>query len=65
MGGFIVVFGIIIFVVVDQLGQEGTIQFRFYAWFAYVVGSLTSMLCGWIGMSIAVKANFRCTFQAV
>ena len=65
MSIFIAVFGIIVLVVVDLLGQEGTIQFRFYAWFAYVIGSLTSMLCGWIGMSIAVKANFRCTFQAV
>jgi len=30
---------------------------------AFVVGSVTSILCGWIGMSIAVYTNVRTTHQ--
>ena len=61
---FIVVFGIIILVVVDILGQD-KISFRCYATVAFIVGSLTSMLCGYIGMAIAVESNFRTTFKAI
>ena len=35
-----------------------------YAVMAFIIGSLTSMVCGWIGMAIAVKSNFRTTFMA-
>jgi len=38
---------------------------RFYGTFAYIVGSLTSILCGYIGMRIAVAANFRTTYKAI
>jgi len=61
---FIVLFGAVVFIVVDWLGSDiGGI--RFYATFAFILGSLTSMLCGFIGMRIAVAANFRTTFKAI
>lgn len=61
---FIGIFAVIVLVVVDIFGQEST-GFRFYATASFIIGSLTSILCGWIGMSIAVKANFRTTFKAM
>lgn len=61
---FIVFFGTVVFFVVDLLGTEEK-NIAFYATFAYVIGSLTSMACGLIGMKIAVKANFRTAYQAM
>ena len=61
---FIVIFGIIVLLVVDIFGQSSS-SFRCYASFAFLVGSLTSMLCGWIGMSVAVASNYRTTFKAL
>lgn len=64
MSFFIVGFGIIILLVVDIFGQvEGT-KFRAYATIAFIVGSVTSILCGWIGMAIAVASNYRTTYKA-
>lgn len=63
MGIFIVVFGAIVFFIVDLSGSADGISF--YATLSYVVGSVTSMICGYIGMKIAVQANFRTTFKAI
>lgn len=61
---FIIVFGLIVFLLVDLWGQSiGGV--RFYTTFAYLVGAFTSMLCGYIGMKIAVAANYRTTFKAI
>lgn len=60
---FIVIFGIIVLVVVDIFGHSPA-KFRAYATVSFIIGSLTSILCGWIGMAIAVEANFRTTFEA-
>lgn len=65
MMGFIVVFGLVVFFLVDWLGNDSGKGIRFYATIAYVVGSLTSMICGYIGMKIAVKSNFRTTYMAI
>ena len=64
MAIFIVIFSIIIILVVDIYGQEKA-AFRAYATIAFIVGSLTSMLCGWIGMRIAVATNFRTSYCAM
>ena len=61
---FIVIFSVVVVLVVDVFGK-GEAKFRFYATGAFIIGSLTSILCGWIGMAIAVKSNFRTTFQAM
>ena len=63
MGIFIVVFGIIVFIVVDYTASTDGITG--YATFSYVVGSVTSMICGYIGMMIAVQANYRTTYKAI
>lgn len=61
---FILFFGCLVLFVVDILGKEGS-GFSCYATVAYVIGSLTSMLCGWIGMKIAVASNFRTAYRAM
>jgi H(+)-translocating pyrophosphatase len=62
---FIVFFGLLVFFLVDWVGTEDGKGIRCYATIAYVVGSLTSMICGFIGMKIAVKSNFRTTYMAI
>ena len=64
MCGFILCFGIILLIVVDVYGHSPA-SFRCYATIAFIVGAFTSMLCGFIGMRIAVAANFRTTYKAM
>ena len=62
-----VLFGILVYVIVDILGSKsgsGT-KYMPYATIAFVLGSGTSILCGYIGMKIAVLANYRTTFRAM
>jgi inorganic pyrophosphatase len=61
---FVVLFGAIVLVVVDFYGSKDGFKPRFYAFISFVVGSITSMVCGWIGMAIAVKSNYRTTYMA-
>lgn len=61
---FILIFGALVFIIVDWVGERiGGV--RFYGTFAYLIGALTSMLCGYIGMQIAVASNYRTTFKAI
>jgi H(+)-translocating pyrophosphatase len=63
---FFLVFSVVVFVLVDILAQEaGHRSFRLYATISYIIGAITSILCGLIGMKIAVSANFRTTFKAI
>ena len=64
MGVFVVFFSVVVFFAVDWFGSESG-GFKVYASVAYVVGSVTSMICGYIGMKIAVKSNFRTTYMAI
>jgi len=64
LSGFIVVFGGVVFVMVDIYGSERK-GFSMYAVTSYVIGSVTSMICGYIGMKIAVRANFRTAYKAI
>merc|ERR1719472_549596 len=52
MAAYIVIFS---FVLVGFTGVATTV--------AFVVGAVTSILCGWIGMKIAVYTNVRATHQ--
>merc|ERR1719456_2038472 len=52
MAVYIVLFGLVLFFFT---GLPTTI--------AFVVGAITSILCGWIGMRIAVYTNVRTTHQ--
>jgi len=62
---FVVFFGALVFGIVDFVGNTTSKGFSCYATAAYVIGSFTSMICGWIGMKIAVVSNFRTTFKAM
>ena len=61
---FIVLFSITILIVVVIMGSTNT-SFQIYATLSFIVGSFASMLCGFIGMRIAVSANYRTTFKAM
>ena len=63
MSIFIALFSIVVLLIVDVFGQE-TVKFRCYATLAFIIGSVTSILCGFIGMRIAVVANYRTAFKA-
>lgn len=64
MSVFIAIFSVIVFLSVDYFGQP-TPKFRFYATGAYIVGSITSILIGFLGMRIAVSTNYRTTYLAM
>lgn len=63
MGVFILVFSLVVFFLVDFYGNklEGL---HFYCTSAFVAGAITSILCGLIGMKIAVASNYRTTYMA-
>jgi len=62
MGIFVVIFSVVVMLLVDFADPVKGITIRFYATSAFIVGSITSMICGYIGMSIATKANYRTTY---
>jgi Na+/H+-translocating membrane pyrophosphatase len=39
-------------------------QYKFYTTIAFILGAITSLISGWIGMSVATTANARVTFSA-
>jgi len=63
---FVVVFGILVFVTVSHTGpgewdmKQGTLTA-----FSFVVGAITSMLSGYLGMMVAVYSNARTTISAM
>lgn len=64
MSTFILLFGIVILGIVDLWGQE-QFHFRCYATVSFVVGAYTSILCGYIGMRIAVSSNYKTTYKCI
>lgn len=64
MSVFIAIFAVVVFLVVDYFGHENP-GFRFYATAAFIVGSFTSIVIGFLGMRIAVSSNYRTTFKAL
>lgn len=63
MAVFICLFSIVVLFIVDIFGQERA-AFRFYATAAYIIGAVTSIICGFIGMRIAVVSNYRTAYKA-
>lgn len=64
MSVFILLFGLVIFAIVDMWGQE-RFHFRCYATVSFIIGSYTSILCGYIGMKIAVNSNYKTTYKCI
>lgn len=58
---FTLVFSVVVWFLVDFVGSP---NIRCYTLVCYLIGSVTSMICGVIGMRIAVATNFRTTFRA-
>ncbi|CAK4496634.1 unnamed protein product [Aphanomyces euteiches] len=66
--GFIVVFGLVIFVLTSYVNKANqTFDWTFGALTAtaFAVGGLTSILAGYVGMMVAVYANARTTVSAM
>jgi Na+/H+-translocating membrane pyrophosphatase len=55
---FIAIFALLIFFVGEHK------QWTAYTTIAFLVGALTSILCGFIGMKIATASNYRTTYSA-
>lgn len=53
-----VIFSFILWIVVDKCSKPNTTV-------AFIIGCLTSIICGYFGMRIAVYANVRTTFKAM
>lgn len=64
MSTFILLFGLVVLGIVDLWGQE-TFSFRCYATVSFVVGAYTSILCGYVGMRIAVSSNYKTTYKCI
>jgi len=59
MAVFIAVFSVVLVVVVGVMQND--MPAGIATTIAFIAGSLTSILCGWIGMMIAVKTNVKTT----
>ena len=55
---FIGIFGLIIFLFAENK------QWTIYTTMAFLIGSFTSMICGFIGMKIATITNYRTAYSA-
>ena len=60
---YLLVFVFILALIVFFVGEQ--VQWTLYTTMAYITGALTSMLCGFIGMKIAINSNFRTTYAAL
>ena len=58
---FIVIFSVLVWIFVDFIDSK---SIRFYTVISYIVGAVTSMICGALGMTIAVASNYRTAFKA-
>ena len=67
LGVFVIIFSILVYGVVDIVGASKATGNKYYpyATVSFIIGSGTSVLCGFLGMKIAVMANYRTTFKAM
>ena len=67
MASFVVLFGVLVYVIVDCLGAKDGSGTKYipFATIAFIIGSVTSIACGFLGMKIAVLANFRTTYRCM
>ena len=60
---YLLVFVFILALLIFFFGE--TKQWTAYTTISFICGSLTSMLCGFLGMKIAVNSNWRTTYSAL
>lgn len=60
---YLLVFVFILALLVFFVGEQK--QWTAYTTMSFITGALTSMLCGFIGMKIAINSNFRTTYSAL
>jgi inorganic pyrophosphatase len=59
---YLLVFVVILALLIFFFGEKR--QWTVYTTMSFLTGALTSMLCGFIGMKIAVSSNYRTTYSA-
>ena len=59
---FCAIFSILIYFAVDFPETASTTRYYPYTTVAFYIGAMTSMLCGYIGMRVAVFTNVRTTY---
>lgn len=59
MAVFCLLFGIVVWLVADGPSQVP------YSAISFIIGAVTSIVCGYLGMKIAVYANVRTTYKAI
>jgi inorganic pyrophosphatase len=68
---FIVVFGLVVLILVSHVGKQPNTSSKWnfkdggLTTIAFVVGGATSIICGYIGMMVAVFSNARTTVSAI
>ena len=60
---YLLVFVIMLGLLILFFGE--TKKWTFYTTLSFIFGAFTSMLCGFIGMKIAVNSNYRTTYSAL
>jgi hypothetical protein len=60
---YLLIFVFILALLIFFFGE--TKQWTAYTTVSFICGSLTSMLCGFLGMKIAVNSNWRTTYSAL
>lgn len=61
LAGFLTLFAAIVFSAVDMPWAEDSFIFP-YTTVAFIIGAITSMVCGYVGMKIATEANVKTTY---
>jgi len=59
---YLLIFVVVLAIIIFFFGE--VTQWTAYTTISFVLGAMTSMLCGFIGMRIAVNSNWRTTYSA-
>ena len=60
---YLLVFIVVLALLIFFFGEKK--QWTLYTTMSFICGALTSMLCGFLGMKIAVTSNYRTTYSAL
>lgn len=60
---YLLIFTFILALLIFFFGEKK--QWTVYTTMSFITGALTSMLCGFLGMKIAVNSNYKTTYSAL